>query len=120
MRAHVRVEGGLNQQVEFQSLHEWLRREDELRGLVSVDRPPIRSGEMGALSDTLVVSVSSAGAITVLARSLSVWLRQRRSDVKITVDADGSVTVDAKRAPDAEALVRKVLEHRDGGPSDGG
>lgn len=70
-----------------------------------------RPGEMGGLADALVVALSSGGAGAVLARSLSTWLWQRRSDLKLTITSNGrTVELDAVRVPDAQALVREVAD----------
>ncbi|MFB9907067.1 effector-associated constant component EACC1 [Allokutzneria oryzae] len=108
MRAQVRVVGG---QADLVSLHQWLVREDELRGRVTLHQPPPEPGQLGVATDVLVVALSGGGAITVLASSLQIWLKQRHSDVTIEVtNPDGrSVKVTAARVADAARLVREVL-----------
>jgi hypothetical protein len=66
---------------------------------------------MGAPTELLVVA-SAAGVMTALARSLSVWLTQRRSDltVKVTGSDGREVSVSARRVTDPEQLLRAVLE----------
>jgi hypothetical protein len=82
--------------------------------------PQPRPGQLGAVSETLVVALGSGGAITVLvstlAGALKTWLSlPRRSDVKIRIRrADGnSVEIDAKRVKagdvDIEAAIRQAL-----------
>lgn len=69
-------------------------------------------GELGAVTDVLIVALGTGGTASVLASSLRTFLAQpRRSDVRITVQApDGSrVEVDAKRVADVENLVRQAL-----------
>ncbi|MFJ1562297.1 effector-associated constant component EACC1 [Streptomyces mirabilis] len=93
----------------LRSLLDWLHHEDELRGRVVLERAAPRSGEMGGLVDALVVALGSGGAGAVLARSLSTWLWQRRSDLKITITSDGrTIELDAQRVPDVQALIREV------------
>jgi len=102
--------------VDQASLHDWLMREKALRGYVGPQyrQPPV--GAMGVPADMMVqVAATAAGATAVwaaLAKSLTVWLTQRRSDVEITVNGpDGrTVTVNAKRIPDPETLTRMVLD----------
>jgi len=105
---------------DLESLDDWLRGERELAGRVSVAGPRPRPGELGAVSETLVVAVGSGGAITVLvsalAGALKTWLSlPRRSDVKIKIHrADGnSVEIDAQRVKagdvDIEAAIRQAL-----------
>ncbi|MEV0056170.1 hypothetical protein AB0H34_37500 [Saccharopolyspora shandongensis] len=107
----IRVLSDRDSQEELFSLRDWLSREDELRGRVSVDQPPVPPGQMGAAIDILTVAVGTGGAVTVLARSVSVWLRHRSSDVKIEITGEDGrrVTVAADRVPDATALVEQVL-----------
>ena len=96
-------------EITLRSLLDWLRHEDELRGQVVLEQVAPRSGEMGGLADALVVALGSGGAGAVLARSLSTWLWQRRSDLKLTITAHGrTVELDASRVPDAQALVREI------------
>jgi hypothetical protein len=94
-------------------LSDWLRQESELRGLVSLGAAVPRPGELGALSDLLMVALGSGGTLSVLAASLKVFLAQpRRSDVRIVVTApDGRrVELDAKRVGDVEQLLRQTLD----------
>jgi hypothetical protein len=97
---------------ELAELAGWLHQEAELRGLVSAGDAVPRPGELGALSDLLMVAVGSGGTLSVLAASLKVFLAQpRRSDVRIIVTApDGRrVELDAKRVGDVEQLLRQTL-----------
>jgi len=111
VRVRVRIAEGDDVGGELRSLTHWLEREDELRGTFEVESRPVGADEMGVLSDTLVVAVGGGGAVTVLANSLSVWLRQRRSDVRIEVtSASGTkVSVTAERVEDAAAVIETVL-----------
>jgi hypothetical protein len=110
----LRVTGGEDPYAELVSLRAWLAAEGALRGRLTIDQPPVPSGQMGALSDVLVVAAGAGGAVTVLASSLSVWLKHRRADVTIEVRGeDGrSVTVTAGRVASAEAVIREVLSGR--------
>jgi hypothetical protein len=93
----------------LEDLQDWLRREPELRGRVRHPPAPVSAGEMGGLSDTLVVALGSGGAISVLLGSVQVWL-QRRRDVSVEVcDGDGRrVAITAQRPADAVALLREL------------
>jgi hypothetical protein len=66
---------------------------------------------MGGISDTLTVAVGSGGALTVLATSISVWLRHRRSDltVEITI-GDRTAKIDGKRVKADPDSVRQIVE----------
>ncbi|WP_273940112.1 effector-associated constant component EACC1 [Kutzneria chonburiensis] len=106
MQARIQVD----QPDELRSLHQWLQQEDELRGQVTLENAPPVPGEMGTLADALVVAVGSGGAITVLANSITVWLRQRKSAVTVKLTENGrTVEVTVDRAADAEAIIRSAL-----------
>jgi hypothetical protein len=94
---------------ELRSLHDWLRRVDELRGRVEPVRAPVGPGEMGGAGEALVVAVGSGGMGAVLAGALSTWISQRRSDVKLTVTREDGRTIelDAKRV-DPRAVIEEV------------
>nr|WP_272921615.1 hypothetical protein [Streptomyces sp. SID8354] len=102
----IRTDNGAD---ELRSLLAWLQWDDALRGRVRLEHAPVGSGEMGGLVDALTVFLGSGGIGVALTRSLTAWISQRRSDVKLTVTArDGrSVEVDAKRV-DAQALARDI------------
>jgi Effector Associated Constant Component 1 len=105
---------------DLESLDDWLRGERELAGRVKLAGTAPHDGELGALSECLVVALGSGGAITVvgttLAGALKAWLSHpRRSDVRVEVHRhDGtSVEIDAKRVRagdiDVEAAIRQAL-----------
>lgn len=103
---------------ELESLNDWLGGERELAGRVKLASAEPREGELGALSESLVVAVGSGGAISVLAASLKAWLTlPRRSDVRIKIQqADGSsVEIDAKRVAGGQAdigsIIRQALDY---------
>ncbi|MGH3900387.1 MAG: effector-associated constant component EACC1 [Pseudonocardiaceae bacterium] len=100
---------------ELASLREWLGREAEFRGRAQIEHQPIESGNMGGITDTLTVVFGAGGAVTVLANSVSVWLKQRRSDVSIEVISSNGkrVTVTAQRVSDPEVLIEKALRTED-------
>jgi hypothetical protein len=102
---------------ELESLEAWLRGERGLAGRVKLAGARPREGELGALSDALVVAVGSGGAISVLAASLKTWLSlPRKSDVHIHIHRrDGaSVEIDAKQIAagsiDVESMIRQALD----------
>ncbi|WP_405561966.1 hypothetical protein [Streptomyces sp. NBC_01180] len=111
MSAHPQVAEGRDIAGELASLHQWLAREDTLRGRVRIGQRPVGFEHMGAPADTLVVAVGSGGAVAVPARSVSVWLRQRRSDVTVEVSSPTgeTVSVTARRVRDAQAVIETVL-----------
>lgn len=113
MQARIAVDG---RDADRESLWDWLRHEPELRGRLQLSTAPTPDDAMGAPTDLVIQgSAALAGASAVwaaLAKSLSVWLVQRRSDLTITVTGPDrrSVSVSAKRVANAEQILRSVLE----------
>ncbi|SRR6266545_1653661 len=100
---------------ELSSLRQWLGQESEFRGRVRIEQVPSQPGQMGGLVEALSVALSHEGALTVLAGSVAVWLRQRRSKltVKIT-NADGSSQEITASGPVADTIGAKVDPHQHG------
>jgi hypothetical protein len=102
----------------LQSLLDWLRLEDELRGRLRLEPSSDDiGGEMGGLFDVLTIAMGSGGAGAVLARSLSTWLTHRHADVKVTVKGPGgrTVEVDAHLVQgDVPGLMREIRQLVDG------
>lgn len=100
---------------DVESLQDWLRSEREFRGHLRQGEAPGPDGAMGAVVD-VIVGVVSSGAATTLAKSLQVWLTQRRADValKVTGPEGREIVLDAKRIPDAERLLNTALGWADG------
>jgi len=99
----------------LESLDDWLKGVPKLAGQVRMSGPAPQVGELGALSDALVVAVGSGGVLSVLATSLHAWLSQpRRSDVRIRVQGSGGrvAEIDANRvdATQIEGILRQVLD----------
>ena len=101
-----------------ESLRDWLRSEPELRGHLRQGETPAPEGAMGS-STELIVGVISSGAATVLARSLQVWLTQRRADISVKVAGPQGqqIVLDAKRVPDAEHLLNTALGWAESAPA---
>jgi hypothetical protein len=94
---------------ELSSLRTWLSAESEFRGRVRLERAPIQDGQMGALADALQVGLSEGGTLTVLAGSVAVWLRQRRSKLTVKiVNPDGSSQEITASGPAADVIAPKV------------
>jgi hypothetical protein len=110
MRAAIEINDSADALAEFESLHGWLAESTSLRGALTLEQT-MKPGEMGAVSDVLVVALGSGGAVTALAASLGSWLLSRRSHVKIKVTAaDGSsIELDVKRAKGDQAGVEELL-----------
>ncbi|WP_199433696.1 effector-associated constant component EACC1 [Qaidamihabitans albus] len=112
MDVTVNVSGAHDAGAEIRSLLRWLQRDDDLLG-TSIRLAPAAPGpeEMGAVSDVLVVALGSGGAGAVLARSLSVWVQHRTSDLKLTFRGkEGTVQLDGKRIKDPVAVVEALRE----------
>ncbi|MGV9928341.1 effector-associated constant component EACC1 [Nocardia rhamnosiphila] len=100
-------------------LLEWFNDSDDLRGRVVLPTKQILPGEMGGLSDVLVVSLGAGGALTALVSSLTTWFTVRRSDIAITLKTGptSEITIDAKRVtlPEVTASLQTMLEQLDNG-----
>jgi Effector Associated Constant Component 1 len=92
------------------SLEDWLLNEPDLMGCpVTRLRATPKPGEMGALSDVLVVALGSGGMGVALARSLSVWLSTRVGQFPVRIrTANGEVEFRARNAEDAKALIEAI------------
>src|ERR1700730_12462995 len=104
-----------NQGDGLESLDYWLQAEPALSGKVKPSKPVPQKGELGSLTDALVVSVGSGGALSVLAASLHAWLSQpRRSDVRIRLRGDNGrmveISADRISAQKFETMLREALE----------
>jgi hypothetical protein len=107
---------------ELKNLEDWLLDDPGLAGC-PITRPAASPapGEMGALSDVLVVALGSGGAGATLAGCLSVWLRTRVGDLTLRVRTPrGEAELTARNAKDVEAVIASVsslLSDSDAGPS---
>jgi hypothetical protein len=114
LRVSLVREDGDDQTANLESLSDWLRGSPELAGRVTDDYARTE-GELGALSDALVVSVGSGGTLSVLAMSLKAWLAQpRKSRIRIRVKNHRGriVEIDADRVDrdEIEAIIRDAIE----------
>jgi hypothetical protein len=112
MEVRVRLNGSPPGALE--SLDDWLQGDTRFNGRVRMRGPQPRDGEMGALTDVLVVALGSGGTLSVLATSLHAWLSQpRRSNIRVRVEgADGQVVeigADRVTAQQAEALLDRAF-----------
>jgi len=104
---------GANSADGLAALIEWFRHENGLGGRIRVDRSGPEPGEMGSLTDVVAVALGGGGALTALANSLLIWLRQpRRFTVRLAVVRPDGTTVEitADNLPsvdDAEELLRR-------------
>ncbi|MGY1868209.1 MULTISPECIES: effector-associated constant component EACC1 [Nocardia] len=110
MDVQLRVAGSHDLHHELVSLRDWTSRESLLRGHVRAEHQPIRTGEMGGLEEVLIVALGSGGAATVLARSIAVWLQQRRSELRVEVTAPDGTRVEITGAGPAADQIAKIFE----------
>jgi Effector Associated Constant Component 1 len=100
---------------EFSSLWDWLRNERALTGSLRAHPRKAVDGQLGGAFEVLSVALSSGGAVTVLANSLTTWLRTRKADITVTVKTStGSVRIDARQVStgdDVIALLESVMRH---------
>ncbi|MFI9405133.1 hypothetical protein [Nocardia sp. NPDC052316] len=101
--------GGDDTHPELVSLRDWLSREPLLRGGVHTRAQAISPGEMGALDEVLVVALGGGGAVTVLVRSVSVWLQQRRSTLIVKITASNGTQVEITSEGPAADQVATML-----------
>lgn len=125
MDVRVRVEGAnVDVQDELRSLARWVRDEEILGVGARRTSPPPGEGEMGALSDILVV-FGPGGAGAALGVALTNWLQTRRPNLAMTVTrADGTnMTYSTSGAKYAEKALEVFLQEAfqsDGTPTEPG
>ena len=97
----------------LRSLHDWLSREAEFRGKVSLRRAEVGPDRMGSVLDVLTVALGAGGAGVALAGSLRAWVAQQRSNVKLRiVRADESrVEIDVSNVEDVDTLVKQLMRN---------
>ena len=112
---HIAVNG---RDSDVESLQDWLRSEPEFRGHLRQGEAPGPDGAMGATTEIIIEVISSGALVAALAKSLQVWLTQRRADVAVKISGPGGreVVLDAKRIPDAEHLLNTALGWAEGDP----
>jgi phosphatidate phosphatase APP1 len=94
------------------SLHEWLRSEDELRGLIGLTRGKPKPEQMGDLTSIITIAIGSGGIASVVLNSLTTWLTQRQNrqvTVKVTTKNGASVEVTGNDRAEVEALLKKAI-----------
>jgi hypothetical protein len=108
----IRIVGAADPQAEVRSLHDWLKTEQDLEpSKVTAISPPVQVGHMGAALDVVTVALGGGGAVSVLAGSLGVWLRNRGTDIRCEITGpQGKIVVDAKRARDPAALIQSITK----------
>ena len=96
MQLEFRASDGVDQD-ELRSLHEWLRRADDLRkSSVRMVPEPVRPGAMGADISHLLVQLGPL-EVTVLGAVVTAWLRTRGVDIDAVRSKD-RIKVSIRRA----------------------
>lgn len=96
---------------EQESLWLWLYDERQLHGHLRRDDTP-QPGTMGVDAFQVVVSLAASGTLVAFAQSLTTWLKQRRSDLSITITGpDGrQLSLNGKRIGQADAFIESLLD----------
>jgi hypothetical protein len=101
--------GDGDQHEELQCLQDWLAYDNDFRGRVEVERSALCPEQMGELAEVLIVTLGSGGAVTALANSVSVWLRQRRSGFSAVItQPDGTRVEITAEGPAADRVVEAL------------
>ncbi|HKD99277.1 MAG TPA: hypothetical protein VKB69_16995 [Micromonosporaceae bacterium] len=79
---------------EIESLRQFLRTDDELRGVDIEQHTTVAAeGAMGPITDALMLTFGAGGIGVTVIEAVSAWLKSRRSNVKVKVSS-GSRTVE--------------------------
>lgn len=99
---------------DLESLEEWLRSEDGLRGRIDRGNCEKPVGTMGGTTD-VIVTLATSGTLSVVARSVQVWLTQRKPDLVVDIRSPNGkrMTVTAQKVKDPDDLVHDMLESFD-------
>jgi hypothetical protein len=102
---------------ELASLYAWLQHDDEFRGRVTAVAGELRPGDMGGVTETLLVALGGGGAASALISAVGGWLTARRTKLTVEItDGDRSrrVEIDSASAGVAAELLREVFDSTDG------
>ncbi len=94
---------------EVAALRSWLNLDDSYRGRVEVVRNAVEPGEMGSVADTLVVALGVGGAGTALINTLALWIKTRRSAVRLKVREAGGreIELEADNLKDIDNIIER-------------
>jgi hypothetical protein len=101
---------GQSSEPELRSLFRWLQEESPRPGRVEIIRRKPGPGQMGAVTDTLQIALGAGGAITVLAGSVSAWMKTRRERVILRLRHNGEEALLDAEVKDAEAVIERFFE----------
>lgn len=71
------------------TLHDWMQRDHEYRGMFRSRRRSPKPGQMGA-GEVILVGMLTQSAILGLLRLIRVWLELQRGSAKVHVKVDGT------------------------------
>jgi hypothetical protein len=100
------------------ALKAWFDDVPELRGRSTVEVAPTQIGDLGGVSDVLVVALGSGGAVSVIAGALVRWfsIRQRSHPLKLTVtNGKKKVSIEVDQTTDSADLIKEILRTIDDG-----
>jgi hypothetical protein len=91
-------------------LWEWLDGEPKLRALLHKTPRRMTESELGTVWDAISIAVGSGGVLTVLARSLSTWLKSRRGSVMMTIKTPSrEIKIDIQGTRDPLPAIQELL-----------
>lgn len=100
------------------ALKTWFDDLPELRGRSTVEVGPIQVGDLGGVSDVLVVALGSGGAVSVVAGALVRWftVRRRSHPLKLTVTSGKKkVSIEVDQTTGSADLITQILRAIDDG-----
>ncbi|MEV7601332.1 hypothetical protein AB0O91_28595 [Kitasatospora sp. NPDC089797] len=108
---------------DLRSLRQWLVEDDRLRGRVRLAEAPPAPGTLGALLDTLTVTLGPGGVATAVASVLISWVRRQRGNVSVKVTRPDGTTaefsathVSGLEAPEVRRLAAEFSRSLDQAP----
>ncbi|MFE2478696.1 hypothetical protein [Streptomyces sp. NRRL F-2747] len=101
---------------ELRRLEQWLRQDQELRGVtVTALRAPDQGGEMGPVTEALHLLLEPQGVLPAVAASLGTWAGMRRRGVRVRVTSGKkTVEIDATRLDDPQEAALRIVRELDG------
>ncbi|GAA2161536.1 MULTISPECIES: effector-associated constant component EACC1 [Glycomyces] len=113
MDVEITISGTEDARGELIALRQWLIREDEYRGRVDFASAQPEDGELGGFQELLLAAIA-AGGLDALGRTIGVWLQTRRSDITVSLRADGTVEEVSASGPAARIVAERLFG--DAGP----
>jgi len=97
---------------ETRSLISWLQSDDELKGAqIRSSGSPIRTGEMGVVTDLVEVAMQPDGIGAALITAILTWLSTRKRSLRVSITKNSqTVEIEVPRASDIEAVARVIFD----------